>query len=50
MCGRVTQELSWSKLHRLADLIGQPRNLRPRYNVAPMTPIEGHPSGAERRQ
>ncbi|WP_246657298.1 SOS response-associated peptidase [Methylocystis sp. B8] len=31
MCGRFTQHLSWEELHRLADLIGQPRNLVPRY-------------------
>ena len=35
MCGRFTQRLSWEELHRLADLIGRPRNLAPRYNIAP---------------
>jgi putative SOS response-associated peptidase YedK len=40
MCGRFTQHLSWEELHRLANLIGQPRNLAPRYNIAPMTQIE----------
>ena len=40
MCGRFTQHLSWAELHRLADLVGQPRNLRPRYNIAPTTQIE----------
>ena len=35
MCGRFTQRLSWAELHELMDLIGPPRNLRPRYNVAP---------------
>lgn len=40
MCGRFTQHLSWAELQRLADLIGQPRNLAPRYNVSPTTPIE----------
>jgi len=40
MCGRFTQHLSWEELHRLANLIGQPRNLQPRYNIAPTTPIE----------
>ena len=40
MCGRFTQHLSWAELHRLADLIGQPRNLAPRYNIAPTTQIE----------
>ena len=34
MCGRFTQHLSWEELQRLADLIGQPRNLAPRYNIA----------------
>lgn len=40
MCGRFTQDLSWEELCRLADLVGQPRNLAPRYNIAPTTPIE----------
>ncbi|MBG0792159.1 SOS response-associated peptidase family protein [Methylocystis sp. H62] len=40
MCGRFTLHLSWEELHRLADLIGQPRNLQPRYNIAPTTRIE----------
>ena len=35
MCGRFTQRLSWTRLHELMGLIGPPRNLRPRYNVAP---------------
>ena len=40
MCGRFTQHLSWAEIHYLADLIGQPRNLAPRYNIAPTTRIE----------
>lgn len=40
MCGRFTQQLSWAELQRLADLIGQPRNLAPRYNISPTTTIE----------
>ncbi|MGJ0452788.1 MAG: SOS response-associated peptidase [Methylocystis sp.] len=40
MCGRFTQHLSWEALHRLADLIGQPRNLAPHYNIAPTTRVE----------
>jgi len=40
MCGRFTQHLSWAELHRLAGLIGKPRNLAPRYNIAPTTEIE----------
>ena len=35
MCGRFTQRLSWAELRELMDLIGAPRNLEPRYNVAP---------------
>jgi putative SOS response-associated peptidase YedK len=40
MCGRFSQNLSWDALRRLADLVGQPRNLRTRYNIAPTTEIE----------
>ena len=40
MCGRFTQHLSWAELHRLADLIGQPRNLAPRFNISPTSQIE----------
>jgi putative SOS response-associated peptidase YedK len=40
MCGRFTQHLSWEEIHRLANLIGTRRNLAPRYNIAPTTPIE----------
>jgi putative SOS response-associated peptidase YedK len=32
--------LSWADIHALADLVGRPRNLAPRYNIAPTTPIE----------
>ena len=45
MCGRFTQQLSWAEIHRLADLIGQPRNLAPRFNIAPTTPIEAVRAG-----
>src|SRR5208283_5451314 len=38
MCGRFTQHLSWAEMHRLAGIIGQPRNLAPRFNIAPTTP------------
>jgi putative SOS response-associated peptidase YedK len=40
MCGRFTQRLSWAEIHRLADLIGTPRNLASRFNIAPTTAIE----------
>ncbi len=35
MCGRFTQNLSWAELHRLADLVGLPENMAPRFNIAP---------------
>ena len=50
MCGRFTQHLSWAEIRRLADLVGQPRNLAPRYNVAPTDLIEvirAGPAGLE---
>lgn len=40
MCGRFTQQLSWAELHHLANLIGEPHNLAPRYNISPTTSIE----------
>ncbi|MGA9601303.1 MAG: SOS response-associated peptidase [Methylocystis sp.] len=50
MCGRFTQHLSWAEIRRLADLVGQPRNLAPRYNIAPTDLIEvirAGPAGLE---
>jgi putative SOS response-associated peptidase YedK len=50
MCGRFTQHLSWAEIRRLADLVGQPRNLAPRYNIAPTSAIEvlrAGPAGLE---
>jgi len=50
MCGRFTQHLSWAEIRRLADLVGQPRNVAPRYNVAPTDLIEvirAGPAGLE---
>ena len=35
MCGRFTQRYSWREVHAFLNLRGPPRNLRPRYNVAP---------------
>jgi hypothetical protein len=40
MCGRFTQRYTWAELHALLDLIGPPRNLRPRHNIAPTTTID----------
>ena len=35
MCGRFTQCLTWAALHELMNLIGPPRKLQHRFNVAP---------------
>jgi putative SOS response-associated peptidase YedK len=35
MCGRFTQNYTWAEVHAFLGLIGTPRNLRPRYNIAP---------------
>ncbi|MFY9628163.1 MAG: SOS response-associated peptidase [Methylocystis sp.] len=40
MCGRFSQNYSWTEIQRLANLIGEPRNLRPRYNIAPTSEID----------
>src|SRR5580700_5515988 len=40
MCGRFTQHYTWHELQALYSLVGAPRNLRPRYNVAPTTAID----------
>ena len=35
MCGRFTQRFTWREIVALLRLEGPPRNLRPRYNLAP---------------
>ena len=35
MCERFTQRYTWQALHNYFGLIGPPRNLQPRYNIAP---------------
>ncbi len=50
MCGRFTQHLSWAEIRRLADLVGQPRNLAPHFNLAPTDVVEvlrAGPAGLE---
>ena len=37
MCGRLTQHYTWSEVHTFLSVFGLPRNLRPRYNIAPTT-------------
>lgn len=40
MCGRFTQAYTWSEVHAFLDVLGTPRNLRPRYNIAPTTEVD----------
>jgi putative SOS response-associated peptidase YedK len=40
MCGRFTQSYTWRELIQLYRLTVPPRNLRPRYNIAPTTIID----------
>ncbi|KAF1008725.1 MAG: putative SOS response-associated peptidase YedK [Burkholderia gladioli] len=40
MCGRFTQTYTWAEIHAMYSLIpATPRNLQPRYNVAPTTQV-----------
>ena len=40
MCGRFSQRYTWSEVHAFLDVIGAPKNLQPRYNIAPTTTID----------
>jgi putative SOS response-associated peptidase YedK len=40
MCGRFTQKYTWRELAELYALTQPPRNLQPRYNIAPTTMID----------
>lgn len=40
MCGRFTQNYTWAEVHAFLNLLGAPRNLRPRYNIAPTTSVD----------
>jgi putative SOS response-associated peptidase YedK len=43
MCGRFTQHYTWAEVHAFLGVfgdLGTPRNLRPRYNIAPTTFID----------
>lgn len=40
MCGRFTQTYTWAEIHAMYNLVpATPRNLQPRYNIAPTTQI-----------
>src|SRR3954451_11889590 len=41
MCGRFTQHYSWEEVHAALSGFRRPCNLRPRYNIAPTTTIDG---------
>jgi len=40
MCRRLTQNCTWQEVQAALDLRGVPRNLRPRYNIAPTTTVD----------
>jgi putative SOS response-associated peptidase YedK len=40
MCGRFTQSCPWRERVDLCRLTQPARNLRPRYNIAPTTPVD----------
>jgi len=40
MCGRFTQRYTWTEVHTFLSVFGTPLNLRPRYNIAPTTPVD----------
>lgn len=50
MCGRFTQNYTWQEVHAFLDLRGTPRNLRPRYNIAPTTTVDVVKQGHEGRE
>ena len=40
MCGRFTQHYTWAEVHAFLSVLGPPRNLQPRYNIAPTTTVD----------
>jgi putative SOS response-associated peptidase YedK len=40
MCGRFTQNYTWEEVHEFLSVFGEPRNLQPRYNIAPTTTVD----------
>ena len=50
MCGRFTQNYTWTELNEALSVFGPPRNLRPRYNIAPTTTVDVVRSGEGGRE
>jgi putative SOS response-associated peptidase YedK len=40
VCGRFTQNYTWEEVHTFLSVFGPPRNLQPRYNIAPTTTVD----------
>jgi len=40
MCGRFTQNYTWAEVHDFLSLLGPPKNVQARYNVAPTTLVD----------
>jgi putative SOS response-associated peptidase YedK len=40
MCGRFIREFTWEEINKALAVLGAPRNLQPRYNIAPTTMID----------
>jgi putative SOS response-associated peptidase YedK len=40
MCGRFTQNYTWSEVHAFLNLLGPAQNSQPRYNIAPTRVID----------
>ena len=49
MCGRFTQNYTWSEIHAALSLFMPARNLQPRYNVTPTDTVDVVRSGADGR-
>jgi putative SOS response-associated peptidase YedK len=40
MCGRFTREFTWEEVNGFLSVLSAPRNLQPRYNIAPTDTID----------
>ena len=50
MSGRFTQKYTWSEVHTFLSVFGTPKNLQPRYNIAPTTTVDVMRLDAEGRR